>query len=78
MLLIAVAAVLIAVARTLQEIPIGAKTVRLNIFFSLCIVTVGLVAIWAVLGAAQPLRRSSIVFILSPVLGSSVRHRRLC
>jgi hypothetical protein len=67
MLLIAIAAVFITVARTLQEMT--EKTVPLNIFFSLCIVTVGLVATWAVLGAAEPFRRSAIVLILSPVLG---------
>jgi hypothetical protein len=69
MLLIAAVALLITVARTLDEIPMPAKILPLNIFFSFCIVTVGLVAIWAVLGTAQPLRHSSILFILSPTLG---------
>jgi hypothetical protein len=67
MLLIAVAALLIAAARTLQGMT--EKTLPLNIYFSLCIVTVGLVATWAVLGASEPFRRSAIVLILSPVLG---------
>jgi hypothetical protein len=69
MLLIAAAAILITVARTLNEIPLPNKTIPLNIFFSLCIASVGLLAVWAVLGTAQPLWRGSIVFILSPILG---------
>jgi hypothetical protein len=69
MLLIAAAALLITVARALDEIPMPRKTLPLNIFFSLCIATVGLFAVWAVLAATQPWRRGSIVLILSPVLG---------
>jgi hypothetical protein len=53
----------------LHRIPIREKFLAVNIFFSLCVVTVGLVSLWAVLGEAQPSRRGSFVFILSPILG---------
>jgi hypothetical protein len=69
MLLIAAAALLITVARTVREFPMPAKILPANIFFSFSIVTVGLLALWAVLGAARPVPRAWIVLILSPVLG---------
>lgn len=40
------------------------------VVWSLCFVVVGLVALWAVLGAARPLRRVPALFALSPVLGA--------
>jgi hypothetical protein len=67
MILTATVAFLCAGAKALQESPI--RVLLLVLFWALCFVTVGLVSLWAALGKARPLRRSPVVFVLSPMLG---------
>jgi hypothetical protein len=69
MLLIAAVALYIASARALHEIPYPEGLVLFHFFVSLCLVTVGLVAVWAVLDEARPLARVLAVFLLSSILG---------
>jgi hypothetical protein len=68
MILIAAVALLCAGAKALQESPI--RPLLLVLMWALCFVTVGLVSLWAALGKARPLRRSPVVFVLSPMLGA--------
>jgi hypothetical protein len=67
MILTATVAFLCAGAKALQESPI--RVLLLVLFWALCFVAVGLVSLWAALGKARPLRRSPVVFVLSPMLG---------
>ena len=70
MLLIAAVALLSAVARAFQGFQFLPTSLTLvNVFLSLCIVTIGFVALWAVLGKAHPLKRGPVLFVLSPILG---------
>jgi hypothetical protein len=69
MLLIAAVAVFIASAKALHGIPYPGGLLLFHFFVSLCLVTVGLVALWAVLDEAHPLARVSAVFLLSSILG---------
>jgi hypothetical protein len=70
MLLTAAAALLSAVARTMHGRDFAPNRLTLvNVFLALCFVTIGFVALWAVLGKAQPLVRGAVVFVLSPILG---------
>ena len=67
MIFTAVVALICAVARALE----GSRNPFLLILvWALCFVAVGLISLWAVLGNAHPLRRSPVVFVLSPVLGA--------
>jgi hypothetical protein len=68
MLLTAVVALLSAGARLLA-IP-ARFFLWWVVVWSLCFVVVGLVALWAALGAARPLRRAPALFAMSPVCGS--------
>jgi hypothetical protein len=68
MLLTAAVAVLSAGARILRES--YQRLLLLSAVWTLCFVTVGLVALWAALGDARPLRRCPVVLALSPVLGA--------
>jgi hypothetical protein len=68
MLVTAAVALLSAGARALQEEP--HRLVLLMAVWAMCFVTVGLVALWAVLGLGRPLRRGVVVFVLSPILGA--------
>jgi hypothetical protein len=67
MLFTAAVALLSAGARALRETP--HRIISLTTVWALCFVAVGLVALWAALGNARPLRRGPVVFALSPVLG---------
>jgi hypothetical protein len=67
MLFTAVVAVLSAGARALYQY--RQHVLLLAILWSLCFVTVGLVALWAVMGNARPARRGPVVFALAPLLG---------
>jgi hypothetical protein len=69
MLLIAAVALYIASARALHRIPYPEGFLLFHFFVSLCLVTVGLVALWAVLGEARPLARVSAILLLSSILG---------
>ncbi len=69
MLLIAVIAVFIASAKALHGIPYPEGLLLYHFFVSLCLVTVGLVAVWAVLDEARPLARVSAILVLSSTLG---------
>ena len=69
MIFTAAVAVLCAGARALQESP--NRPFLLIPVWALCFVGVGLVSLWAVLGDAHPLRRSPVVFFLSPRSGRS-------
>jgi hypothetical protein len=42
----------------------------LILIWAICFVAVGLIALWAALGNARPVRRAPAVFVLSPVLGA--------
>jgi hypothetical protein len=67
MIFTAAVAVLCAGARALE----GSHNLFLLILvWALCFVAAGLVSLWAVLGDSQPLRRSPVVFVLSPALGA--------
>jgi hypothetical protein len=66
MLLIAAVALLSAVATL--GFPPDRLTLE-NSFLSLCFVTTGFAALWAVLGKARPLVPGAVVFVLSPILG---------
>jgi hypothetical protein len=68
MLFTAAVALLSAGARVLQESP--KRFLLLAVVWALCFVAVGLVALWAALGSARPLRRGPALFALSPVLGA--------
>jgi hypothetical protein len=68
MILTAAVALLCAGTKALQESPI--RLLLLVLFWALCFVTVGLVSLWAALGEARQLRRSPVVFVLSPMLGA--------
>jgi hypothetical protein len=68
MILTAAVALLCAGAKALKESPMS--VLLLVLVLALCFVTVGLVSLWAALGKARPLRRSPVVFVLSPVLGA--------
>jgi hypothetical protein len=69
MLLTAAIALFIAVAKALRGIPYPERLLPVNFFVSLCLVTVGLVALWAVLDEGRPLAWVSAVFLLSFILG---------
>jgi hypothetical protein len=69
MLLIAAVALYIALARALHGIPSPEGLLLFHSFVSLCLVTVGLVALWAVLDEARPLVRVSAILLLSSNLG---------
>ena len=67
MIFTAAIAVICAGARALE----GSRNALLLILvWALCFAGVGLVSLWAVLGDARPLRRSPVVFVLSPILGA--------
>ena len=67
MIFTAAVAVICAGARALE----GSRSpFLLMLVWALCFVGVGLVSLWAVLGDAHPLRRSPVVFVLSPLLGA--------
>jgi hypothetical protein len=68
MIFTAAVALLCALARELQATP--NRVLLLILDWALCFVAVGLVSLWAALGQAKPLRRTPVVFILSPVLGA--------
>jgi hypothetical protein len=69
MLFTAAVALLCAGARALQAPQI---LLVMTLVWAMCLVVVGLVALWAALGAPRdaPLRRGPAVFVLSPVLGA--------
>ena len=56
-----------AVARALQESP--THRFLLILVWAICFVAVGLVSLWAAFADAPPLRRSPVVFVISPLLG---------
>ena len=49
---------------------VSEATFLLILVWAMCFVAVGLVCLWAVIGDARPLRRSPVVFVLSPILGA--------
>lgn len=67
MLFTAAVALLSAGARALREAP--HRIVLLITVWALCFVAVGVVALWAALGNARPIRRGPVVLALSPILG---------
>jgi hypothetical protein len=67
MLFTAAVALLSAGARALQD-SLNGMILRTAVW-AMCFVAVGLVAFWAALGDARPLRRGPVVLALSPVLG---------
>ena len=68
MIFTAAIAVICAGARALEESP---NLFSCSYSSGHCVsLVVGLVSLWAVLGDARPLRRSPVVFVLSPVLGA--------
>ena len=70
MLLTVAFALLSAVARAFQSLQfLPTRLTLVNVFLSLCFVTIGFVAVWAVLGKAQPLVRAAVVLALSTILG---------
>ena len=70
MLLTAAVALLSAIAKAFQGIGFAPNRLTLvNVFLALCFVTIGFVALWAVLGKAKPLVRGAVVFVVSPILG---------
>jgi hypothetical protein len=66
LLLTAAFAVLSAVVRAF---PPENRLTPFIVFLSLCFVTIGFVALWAVSGKARPLERAAVVLVLSPILG---------
>ncbi len=66
MIFTAAIAVICAITRALE----GSQPWLRIMIWGICFVAVGLVSLWAVLGDAHPLRRSPVVFILSPALGA--------
>jgi hypothetical protein len=72
MLLIAAVAVFIASAKALHGIPYPGGLLLYHFFVSLCLVTLGLVAVWAVLDEARPLARVPAIILLSSILGCLV------
>jgi hypothetical protein len=69
MLLTAAVALFIALAKALRGAPYPERVLLGNFFVSLCLVTVGFVALWAVLDGGHPLGRSATVLVLSSFLG---------
>ncbi len=70
MLLTAAVALLSTVARFFQGLQFTENRLHaLSVFLSLCFVTIGFVALWAILGKGHPLQRGAVLFVLSPILG---------
>jgi hypothetical protein len=68
LLVTAAVALLSAGARALQQAP-GVSALR-TVCWAMCVVAVGLVALWAALGLGRPLWRGPVVFALSLVVGA--------
>lgn len=68
MIFVAAVALLSAGARALREAGPGQFLLQM-VTWALCFVIVGLVALWAALGSGRPLRRSPVVYALTPTLG---------
>jgi hypothetical protein len=71
MLVTAAFALLSAVTRAFQVLHLpDNRLTPLIVFLSMCFVTIGFAALWAVLGKARPLERVAVVLVLSPILGA--------
>ena len=72
MVLIAVVALLIAVARSMRESP-GSLFFKLNVW-AVCFVAVSIIALWAATGLERTLRRCVLAIVVSTVLGAFVAY----